>query len=290
MSSAAIIRRQTRSTTRCSRPHGPGRAHELAALPPAILPSQAGAGLDRDPRDPDGRVLRCAVARAATSRTCRTCWHSDLGPSRKHPFGTDDLGRDQLSEVMFAGRISLMIGLVVALLSTVVGVTDRCGRRVLRRMATDQALSAVTDLFLILPDLALLAVAILILGQTPRRSSSCSRSWLDVRGPHRARAGLVVEGEGVRRGGARIGRLDHAHPRAPHHAQLPGHDHGERDPLGSRRRSRPRPRCRSSASACSRRRTRGAACSPTPSRTPTRHRSSTWCFFPGLMLLLTILP
>jgi peptide/nickel transport system permease protein len=87
------------------------------------------------------------------------------GPSVKHWFGTDDLGRDQLSEIMYAGRISLMIGLVVALLSTIVGVTIGATAGYLGRF-TDQGLSAVTDLFLILPDLALLAVAILYLGQS----------------------------------------------------------------------------------------------------------------------------
>jgi peptide/nickel transport system permease protein len=84
---------------------------------------------------------------------------SDLGPSAKHPFGTDDLGRDQLTEIMFAGRISLTIGLAVALLSTVVGVTIGAVAAYFGKV-TDQLLSALTDLFLILPDLALLAVAI----------------------------------------------------------------------------------------------------------------------------------
>jgi peptide/nickel transport system permease protein len=86
------------------------------------------------------------------------------GPSAKHWFGTDDLGRDQLSEIMYAGRVSLMIGMAVAVLSTVVGVTVGAVSAYFGRV-TDQALSSVTDLFLILPDLALLAVAIQILGQ-----------------------------------------------------------------------------------------------------------------------------
>jgi peptide/nickel transport system permease protein len=87
------------------------------------------------------------------------------GPTLKHPFGTDDLGRDQLSEIMYAGRISLMIGFVVALLSTVVGVTVGA-IAAYRGRVTDQGLSALTDLFLILPDLAVLAVAIQWLGQS----------------------------------------------------------------------------------------------------------------------------
>jgi peptide/nickel transport system permease protein len=89
---------------------------------------------------------------------------SDTGPSLKHPFGTDDLGRDQLSEIMYAGRISLSIGLVVALLSTIVGVTVGAVAAYFGK-ATDQGLSAITDLFLILPDIALLAVAISVFGQ-----------------------------------------------------------------------------------------------------------------------------
>lgn len=86
------------------------------------------------------------------------------GPSWKHWFGTDELGRDQLSEIMYAGRISLKIGLVVALISTLVGVTVGAVAAYFGR-ATDKGLSAVTDLFLILPDLALLAVVIQIIGQ-----------------------------------------------------------------------------------------------------------------------------
>ena len=85
--------------------------------------------------------------------------HSDLAPSWKHVFGTDDLGRDQLTELMYAGRISLTIGLAVAVLSTVVGVTVGAVAAYFGGL-TDSFLSALTDLFLILPDLALLAVAV----------------------------------------------------------------------------------------------------------------------------------
>ena len=84
---------------------------------------------------------------------------STEGPSLAHPLGTDGLGRDQLSEIMYAGQISLMIGFFVALLSTLVGVTVGAIAAYFGRV-TDQGLSAVVDLFLILPELAVLAVAI----------------------------------------------------------------------------------------------------------------------------------
>ena len=80
------------------------------------------------------------------------------GPSWSHLFGTDELGRDQLTRIMFAGRISLLIGLSVSLVSTAVGVTlgslaGFFGGRV------DQLIMRVTDLFLIVPGLAILMIA-----------------------------------------------------------------------------------------------------------------------------------
>ncbi len=44
-------------------------------------------------------------------------------PSWQHPFGTDQLGRDQLTRVMYGSRISLAVGLVCAALNFIIGVT-----------------------------------------------------------------------------------------------------------------------------------------------------------------------
>jgi len=82
-----------------------------------------------------------------------------VGPSWAHWFGTDELGRDQLSRILYAGQISLKIGLAVALISTVVGtvvgaVAGYAGK------ATDQALMRLTDLFLVIPAIAILAIAL----------------------------------------------------------------------------------------------------------------------------------
>src|SRR5438105_3481363 len=80
-------------------------------------------------------------------------------PSLKHWFGTDDLGRDQVTEIMYAGQISLRIGLAVALLSTVVGTFLGALAGYFSRW-TDQFLMRATDLFLVVPAIAILAMAI----------------------------------------------------------------------------------------------------------------------------------
>ena len=43
-------------------------------------------------------------------------------PSIEHPFGTDQLGRDQWTRIWYGTRISLLIGLVAALLNLFIGV------------------------------------------------------------------------------------------------------------------------------------------------------------------------
>ena len=80
-------------------------------------------------------------------------------PSWDHWFGTDELGRDQLTEIMYAGQISLKIGLAVALLSTVIGTAVGAIAGYFGRWA-DQAIVQVTNLFLVVPAIAILAIAI----------------------------------------------------------------------------------------------------------------------------------
>jgi peptide/nickel transport system permease protein len=98
--------------------------------------------------------------------------HQDLvlgpvGPgSPGHLLGTDNLGRDFLSELLYAGQISLGIGLGVAVLSTLVGV-------LLGSLAgylggwVDELVMRVVDLFLIVPAVAILALALRGLGTSP---------------------------------------------------------------------------------------------------------------------------
>ena len=90
--------------------------------------------------------------------TAETLLEARKGPSGKHWFGTDELGRDQLTRVLYAGRVSLTVGLLVALVSTMVGTTVGALAGYFGRWV-DQLLMRVTDLFLIVPGLAVLMMA-----------------------------------------------------------------------------------------------------------------------------------
>lgn len=56
-----------------------------------------------------------------TNRTVPPIWHE--GGTWTHPLGTDPLGRDYLSRLLYGARISLLIGVAVALISGLIGTT-----------------------------------------------------------------------------------------------------------------------------------------------------------------------
>jgi peptide/nickel transport system permease protein len=87
-------------------------------------------------------------------------------PSGDHWFGTDELGRDQLTEILYAGQISLRIGVGVALIATVVGTLLGALAGFFGRFV-EQSLMRVTDLFLVVPAIAILAIAIKKVGNDP---------------------------------------------------------------------------------------------------------------------------
>jgi peptide/nickel transport system permease protein len=83
------------------------------------------------------------------------------GPSAKHPFGTDDLGRDILARMLYGGRISLAVGFSAMLMAITVGVIIGAIAGMARGWV-DAALMWLTDLFLSLPQLPLLLLLIFL--------------------------------------------------------------------------------------------------------------------------------
>jgi peptide/nickel transport system permease protein len=88
-----------------------------------------------------------------------------VSPNKAHWFGTDQLGRDTLTEMLYAGQISLKIGLAVALLSTVVGTITGAVAGYFGGWV-EQVLMRLTDLFLVVPAIAILAIALRKFGQS----------------------------------------------------------------------------------------------------------------------------
>jgi peptide/nickel transport system permease protein len=85
-------------------------------------------------------------------------------PSLAHPLGANDVGQDILSELLFASRISLTVGIVTACLATVLGVTIGVVSGYLRG-PVDGVLMRGVDVILSLPFLPLMIVLAAFLGQ-----------------------------------------------------------------------------------------------------------------------------
>ena len=82
------------------------------------------------------------------------------GPSLRFPLGTDQLGRDMLSRMMLAGRISLAVGLVAMTIAIVFGTLIGVLAGYFRRL--DSPLMRLTDMFLALPLIPLLLVLVML--------------------------------------------------------------------------------------------------------------------------------
>ena len=83
-------------------------------------------------------------------------------PGAGHPFGTDELGRDVLAEVVWGARTSLMIGVCASTLAVAVGVLLGVAAAYWR--ALDGVVGVLIDLFLSLPVLPLMILVAALVG------------------------------------------------------------------------------------------------------------------------------
>ncbi|MEW6660609.1 MAG: oligopeptide ABC transporter permease [Thermodesulfobacteriota bacterium] len=86
-----------------------------------------------------------------------------MPPSQSHLLGTDTLGRDVLSRIIFGARVSLLVGFVAVGIATLIGL-------LVGALAgyyggwVDQALMRMVDLMLCFPTLFLILAVIAVLG------------------------------------------------------------------------------------------------------------------------------
>ncbi len=78
-------------------------------------------------------------------------------PSEMFWFGTDEFGRDVFSRTIYAGRLSLMVGAAVVVLSTIIGVTLGLLAGFFQRL--DTPIARLIDAMMAFPDI-LLAIAL----------------------------------------------------------------------------------------------------------------------------------
>lgn len=152
-------------------------------------------------------------------------------PSRLHPFGTDKLGRDIMSRVLYGGRVSLQVGFLsvglAVLVSTPLGlIAGFFGG------AADNVIMRVMDLILAFPGLILAIWLVSLLGsnkQCHHRDCVFLAADLFALDP---RHHAVDPRDGVCDGGARHGRGFAAHHVFPHLARCAGShdrlDHAQR--------------------------------------------------------------
>jgi peptide/nickel transport system permease protein len=86
-----------------------------------------------------------------------------LSPEKNHIFGTDELGRDIWTRTLYGGRVSLMVGLSAAAISTFIGVllgslSGYYGK------ATDMIIMRFTDVMMTFPPLIIMLTVAAITG------------------------------------------------------------------------------------------------------------------------------
>lgn len=87
-----------------------------------------------------------------------------LSPCLKHPLGTDKLGRDVFSRVLYGGRISIFVGVVGALSGSLIGmvlgsIAGYFGGKI------DTVLIRISEIFQTFPEMILIMILVGILGQ-----------------------------------------------------------------------------------------------------------------------------
>jgi peptide/nickel transport system permease protein len=92
-----------------------------------------------------------------------------LGPSRAHPFGTDDLGRDTLARVIHGAQVSLQVGAVAISIALVAGTLIGLIAGY-RGGLVDLLLMRVVDIMFAFPGIVLAIVIAGLLGATRRNA------------------------------------------------------------------------------------------------------------------------
>lgn len=87
-----------------------------------------------------------------------------LAPSSEHLLGTDKIGRDIFSRILYGGRISIFIGLLGALSGSLIGVVLGCVAGYTGGIF-DKIIVRVSEIFMSFPQLILVLIMVVFFGQ-----------------------------------------------------------------------------------------------------------------------------
>ena len=100
-----------------------------------------------------------------------------LAPSAEHPFGTDTVGRDILTRVLYGARTSLRIAAVVLVLAALIGIPLGIAAGYLGGWV-DDVIMRITDVFLAFPALLLsLALAAVLSPSVGNATVAIAATW-----------------------------------------------------------------------------------------------------------------
>lgn len=114
-------------------------------------------------------VGMCLLAPVITSQSPT---HQDLnhilaGPSGKHPLGTDQLGRDVFSRILYGGRVDLRVAFLAVLLPFIIGTSLGCISGYYGRFF-DTAIMRLVDIMVAIPIYVLIIAMVFVLGPGAR--------------------------------------------------------------------------------------------------------------------------
>jgi peptide/nickel transport system permease protein len=114
-------------------------------------------------------VGMCLLAPVLTSQSPT---HQDLNhilanPSGKHPLGTDQLGRDVFSRILYGGRVDLRVAFLAVLLPFLIGTFLGCVSGYYGRIF-DTAIMRLVDVMVAIPIYVLIIAMVFVLGPGAR--------------------------------------------------------------------------------------------------------------------------
>lgn len=90
----------------------------------------------------------------------------NLAPSKEHWFGTDTLGRDLFARVFVGARVSLLVGIVGAMLPSLIGIIIG-GISGFFGGIVDMIIMRIVDIFMCVPNLIYIILIMIFLGSGP---------------------------------------------------------------------------------------------------------------------------